>query len=323
MTNNKRLTYLDTAAGIFIIYMIFYHCSQFSGMTHNQVFKFLQVVFSCFMAWFFFKSGMFYKRDITFKEEFIHTLCKLWRPYLLFWFIGIVVEAIKYSSMGDTNLVHYVLTPFKSTLLYGGVNNGVLPMWFLVTLFAVRTLSPVMLKVCNGYGWAVCGVVGAILCHINGIYGWGFIHPYYISNFFPAMFFYGMGFLMKDKQFDKKIFLIALVIYAISFAWPFMVDFHVNSVTRGNTFLWYVYAIAGIIVINYICKNSIVQFKPVTDIGRNSMWWFLAHWPVISLLDIFYVNVCKISGGGIACGRIRNCYIDIGIVVPTCKPLSA
>ena len=76
-----------------------------------------------------------------------------------------------------------------------------------------------------------------------------------------------------------------------------MVDFHVNSVTRGNTFLWYVYALAGIIVINCICKKSVMQFKPVTDIGRNSMWWFLAHWPVLSLSDVFYVNICKIRGG--------------------------
>ena len=321
MTNNKRLIYLDTAAGIFIIYMIFYHCSQFADMTNNHVFKFLQVVFSCFMAWFFFKSGMFYKRDITVKEEFIHTLRKLWRPYILFWCIGIVVEAIKYSSIGDTNWMHYVLTPFKSSLLYGGVNNGASPMWFLVTLFAVRTLSPVMLKICNGYGWAVCGVVGAILCYINGMYGWGFIHPYYISNFFPAMFFYGLGFLMKEKQFDKEIFFIALVIYAISFAWSSMVDFQANSLTRGNAFLWYVYAPAAIVVFNYICKKVNYAVRPVTNIGRNSMWWFLAHWPVLCLSDIFYVNVCKISGGT-ACNRIYNSHVDIGIVTPSCKPLS-
>lgn len=297
MASNKRLIYLDTAAGIFIIYMIFYHCSQFADMTNNHVFKFSQVVFSCFMAWFFFKSGMFYKTGIMVKEEFIHTLHKLWRPYLMFWCIGIVVEAIKYYCMGETNWVHYVLTPFKSTLLYGGVNNGALPMWFLVTLFAVRTFSPVMLKVCNGYGWVVCGVVGVILCHINGIYGWGFIHPYYISNFFPAMFFYGLGFLIKDKQFNKEIFFIALVIYAISFAWPSMVDFQANSVTRGNAFLWYVYAPAAIVVFNYICKKVNRTIRPVTNIGRNSMWWFLAHWPVLCLSDIFYVNVCEISGG--------------------------
>ena len=111
------------------------------------------------------------------------------------------------------------------------------------------------------------------------------------------MFFYGLGFLMKEKQFDKEIFFIALVIYAISFAWPSMVDFQANSLTRGNAFLWYVYAPAAIVVFNYICKKVNYAVRPVTNIGRNSMWWFLAHWPVLCLSDIFYVNVCKISGG--------------------------
>ena len=62
MTNNKRLIYLDTAAGIFIIYMVFYHCCQFAVMTHNHVFEFLQVVFSCFMAWFSSSLACFIKQ---------------------------------------------------------------------------------------------------------------------------------------------------------------------------------------------------------------------------------------------------------------------
>ena len=127
---------------------------------------------------------------------------------------------------------------------------------------------------------------------------------------------------MKEKQFDKEIFFIALVIYAISFAWPSMVDFQANSLTRGNAFLWYVYAPAAIVVFNYICKKVNYAVRPVTNIGRNSMWWFLAHWPVLCLSDIFYVNVCKISGGGTACNRIYNSHVDIGIVTPSCKPLS-
>lgn len=297
MTNNKRLIYLDTAAGIFIIYMIFYHCSQFADMTNNHVFKFLQVVFSCFMAWFFFKSGMFYKRDITVKEEFIHTLRKLWRPYILFWCIGIVVEAIKYSSIGDTNWMHYVLTPFKSSLLYGGVNNGASPMWFLVTLFAVRTLSPVMLKICNGYGWAVCGVVGAILCYINGMYGWGFIHPYYISNFFPAMFFYGLGFLMKEKQFDKEIFFIALVIYAISFAWPSMVDFQANSLTRGNAFYGMFMLLLPLSCLIISAKKSITQLDLLQTSVETQCGGFLPIGLCYVFQIYFMLMYVKFRGG--------------------------
>lgn len=279
--------------------MVFYHCSQFSNIHHNYVSELLSIVFSCFMAWFFFKSGMFHKTDITsLKNEFIYAFQKLWRPYLLFWCIGIIISAVKFYSVGDTNWIHYLLTPIKSTLLSGS-NNGALPMWFLVTLLMVRTLSPIMLNKCRGYGWIICGIVGVILCFINSTHRMNLIKPYYFANFFPAMFFYGLGFYMKDKQFNLMTFVLAFVIYIISFIWPSTIDFRTNAPIRGNALLWYIYAAAGIMVFNYICKKINFSICFVTKIGQNSMWWFLAHWPILNLSNILYGNIYKLEGWGL------------------------
>lgn len=274
----RRLSYLDTVVGIFILYMIFYHCCLFSDMNNNLFYEYISVIFSCFMAWFFFKSGMFHRTNITVKCEFIHTLHKLWRPYTLFWCIGIVIGAIKYCNMGDTNWVHYILTPFKSTLLCGS-NGGAYPMWFLITLLSVRTLAPIFF---NKGRWIIFGVFGVILCLINGKCGMSFVRPYYISNFFPAMFFYGLGFNIRNKQFDVQIFFFAFVIYLISFVYPSVVDFRVNSMSIGEIPLWYIYAPAGIIVFNNFCRKIDKDVWPITNIGKDSMWWFLAHWPILN-----------------------------------------
>ena len=312
----KRLTYIDTVAGIFISYMIFMHCCQLSGM--DNACRFLSIVFSCFMALFFFKSGMFHKAGGTIRDEFTRTFNKLWRPYVLFWCIGFGVSAVKYYFHGDTNWIHYVLTPFKGTLLVSGSNGGALPMWFLVTLLLVRSLSPFVLKICDGKGWVICGIIGTVLCFINGRYGRGFIHPYYISNFFPAMFFYGLGFYMKERQFNKVVFTIAVVVYAVSFIWPSNLDFQANSATRGNALSWLIYATAGIVVFNCVSKSISHAVMPFTAIGRDSMWWFLAHWPILIISTLFYVNVCEISGGGIL---LAADFITVIILLTLLRPI--
>ena len=61
---DKRNNSLDMIAGIFIVYMIVLHILQWSNLTYlfgNAVFH----VFSFFMFWFFFKSGMFYREKLS------------------------------------------------------------------------------------------------------------------------------------------------------------------------------------------------------------------------------------------------------------------
>ena len=61
---DKRNNSLDMIAGIFIVYMIVLHILQWCNLTYvfgNVVFH----VFSFFMFWFFFKSGMFYREKLS------------------------------------------------------------------------------------------------------------------------------------------------------------------------------------------------------------------------------------------------------------------
>ena len=48
----------------------------------------------------------------------------------------------------------------------------------------------------------VCGLTGCLLAWYGRQYHT--IKPYYITNTFPAMFFYGMGYYMKEKQFHHN-----------------------------------------------------------------------------------------------------------------------
>lgn len=279
---NQRKTYLDTVAGILLVYMMFTHCAQFTGTFDTKICQTLSIAFSCFMPWFFFKSGMLHKDLPSPKDEFRYTLKKLWRPYVLFWCIGFVIHDLILYIDGDKYWVHYLLSPIKQTIWDGGTNNGELAMWFLSTFFCVRVLS-ISIKTISG-GWIACGVIGFVLCMFNKN---GIIHPYYVANFFPAMFFYGMGYYMKERQFCKSILIWAIVIFIVSFIFPSVVDFRTNSMAIGQIPLWYIYAPAGIIIFNNIFKNTFTIW-PFTTIGKNAMYCFLVHWPILKIIHILF-----------------------------------
>lgn len=293
----KRITYLDTIAGVLIIYMIFMHCCQLTHMTNSLLYKeWLSIIFSCFMGWFFYKSGMFHKEHATVKSIFLHTFKKLWRPYILFWFIGFFLNALCLYWDGDTDWTRYILSPIKQTIWDGGTNAGVLPMWFLVTLLLVRSFSSITLKFFRGYGWIFCGIIGVLLCLVHSQYEYGFLHPYYVMNFFPATFFYGLGYYMKNKQFELDVFIMALFLYLISFIYPSTVDFRVNIMKTGSLPLWYLYAPAAIIVFNFLAHKIKTNVYPFTVIGRDSMYWFLFHWPVLVIVNRLIINYTSFSG---------------------------
>ena len=314
----KRITYLDTIAGVLIIYMIFMHCCQFTHMTSSFLYKdLLSKIFSCFMGWFFYKSGMFHKENVTVKVMFLRTFKKLWRPYVLFWLIGYFINIICLCLDGDNNWIHYILSPIKQTIWDGGTNGGVLPMWFLVTLLLVRAFSPITLRFLRGYGWIVCGIIGVLLCLVNSRYGYGFLHPYYVVNFFPATFFYGLGYYMKNKQFELKIFVFATCLYLISFIYPSTVDFRVNTMKSGIFPLWYVYAPAAIIVFNFLAHKIQKDVYPFTIIGRDSMYWFLFHWPVLVITSRFIIKYFSFSG----CTLLISVFLSIVIMLTAIRPI--
>lgn len=131
----------------------------------------------------------------------------------------------------------------------------------------------------GGYGWVVCGLAGCFFARVNVIMGFT-LHPYYVFNIFPGMFFYGLGYVMKDRQYDRNTFLVGLAIYSVSLFYPSTVDFRVNGIREGLYSLWLVYAAAGIVVFNNIAR-FIGKVWPLTYIGRDSMYWFLCHWIVL------------------------------------------
>lgn len=278
-----RSIYLDSIGGLMILYMIFMHCCQFAHIMDTSLCRSLSVVFCCFMAWFFFKSGMFHNTNRDIRGSLQNCMTKFLRPYAALMLIGYIGHVLSLIYQHDYNWTHYLLSPIKECVLGGGVHSWALPLWFLVTLFGVKIVAVWILGKNKWGGVLICGLIGWILAIVGSHYKE--LRPYYMVNLFPALFFYGLGAKMKEMQFRRSVFLIALIAMAASFVFPSIVDFRTNRVMGGYYALWLIYALAGIIVFNNLAKRINKSIWPITNIGRNSMYWFLIHWVVLKTVS--------------------------------------
>ena len=92
---SQRIDYLDSIAGIMIVYMICYHILQWGGIDVINVFVMRPLFF--FMAWFFFKSGMFHKGCST-NEMLKKGFHKLILPFIVFTIIGYILYCRFYKN---------------------------------------------------------------------------------------------------------------------------------------------------------------------------------------------------------------------------------
>lgn len=106
---------LDTISGILILWMIYEHYNVSSGLYLSFAPPFL----FCFMAWFFYKSGMFHKQKKDTKIV-VQGWKRLIIPYISFtvigFFTGIVVKVLN----NDLDFAHYTLQSIWQIAKMGG-----------------------------------------------------------------------------------------------------------------------------------------------------------------------------------------------------------
>lgn len=276
---DKRNNSLDMIAGILIVYMIVYHILQWCNLTYvldNVVFH----VFSFFMFWFFFKSGMFYREKLS-KDILIWGGKRLIVPFVIFSIVGHLLLCIKLLQEGDYNWMHYVLSPIKSILLNGSL-GGNLPLWFLLSLLAVQLIFNYLSKKVNI--WLVIFAGYAIACILNIV---EYPFPLYLANISLGIAIYGLGYKMKNVQYKNNVFFFAFVVYVVILSLCYSsIDFRANQVAKGLYWIACLYAISGCIIINYLFSLVKVRLKMLEYIGRHSMNYYVMHWPILLLCSI-------------------------------------
>ena len=260
---NKRIPYIDVAAGILILWMIFQHAVQSAWLigssspgemyawNPNVWFPYLNF----FMPWFFYKSGAFFqKRSI--KDLLVKDYRKLMRTFLIWSLVGYMFYLLLGVYDHTLTLHDALYTPTRRFFFYGfiAINS---PLWFLITLIGVRFVANILLPQNDDqykhYKYAaivLCGALIAFGCHVYD----NPLVPLWVANGAAGLAFFTIGYWLHNYERCTWLLIPCVLGYIISciLGWN-SVCMHTNELLDGYYLLWFPSALCGIICFNAVC----------------------------------------------------------------------
>ena len=278
----KREKSLDAVCGVLIIHMIVGHAFDWSHITDGVFIEWSNRFLFFFMAWFYFKSGMFHKEQ-SLSESVKKGYARYLKPYILYSFVGELLRFVHIYRYGDTNVLHYSLSLIRDIALEGAV-YGNLPLWFLLSLFIVKAIVSFFddYNVPKSLALLIAFVTSFLL--EDG--GWyAFFIPCIVKNVLMGLLFYLSGCLLKRIQFCKSsLFISLLVSFFAIFLYPSHVDFRTGSILQGVWIMYVISSLALILLVNNLFAIKIFQISFLVNIGRNSLSYYCVHWILFEIV---------------------------------------
>ncbi len=271
---SKRDISLDAGAGMMMIVTVFHH----SGLLQSSPLS-LMHIFNFFMPWFFFKAGMYYK-----KQKIGTAVCKKYfKRYIIpaFFCIGIkIIEEIAYLYLrgGNEDGFHW----------YPAI------LWFIEALLLCRIIFDLLPEKSVYY---VIAVVSFIIADLINRYEPSL--PLILKEVPMGLFYMSMGYLLKDIQYVKdKIIIVAMFFLYILFLTviPSKVDMRMERIIFGLFEVAVIGNIVGIVLLNNltkICESYIPRF--LAYIGKESMSYYILHMSIMGAASVA-LDLCGING---------------------------
>ena len=254
--------------------MILYHILQWSGM-NNILSSYWMLPLSFFMFWFFYKSGMFYKERKR-KEILLGGGKKLMIPFIVFSLVGHLLQCVKMFMEGDTNLVHYILSPIKQVVLSGSV-GGNLPLWFLPSLLAVQLMYTWLYKYVRDEWIVLLSLTVAYALHAMNV-----SKPLYIGNVSLGLVIFAFGHVMRELQYKRMVLVLCGIVYLLLLILSVgSIDFRVNGVGKESYLLPVMFSLCGCIVINNLFRKGQWRIWILKYVGERAMSFYVLHWLVL------------------------------------------
>lgn len=274
-----RQDHLDCAHGLMILHMMFFHLCDETIVGTPFYYPILHTL-SFFMAWFFFKSGMFYReREIL---DVIKTGFK-----------KLIIPAVVFSIFG---FAFYWLTVNPHATISDEINHfyvfgsvhGHTPIWFLFSLFAVQ-LSFAVLSKCR-LNPAIIAILSLGLYFSSKYIGF---RPYWIYNTLLGLLFYSLGLLLKEHQYNRIATVICIALYFGLYFFHTDIDFQYGKFKPFAIAIpW---ALAGCILTNTLFKTvPRLCVAPISFFGRHAMEFYCTHIIVLYAIRIL-VNPYTLS----------------------------
>ena len=272
----KRNLYLDNIAGFFIMYMMIMHsCLFVKDDSYQIVGRFVYF----FMPWFFYKGGAFFKEKGSEKEFVLTSFRRLIIPYIIVSLIGFLISLGICLHKG-TSILDYLLSSIKTLVKTGTICGEVSHLWFLIGLFVSRLL----LYYFNKYNFVFWGIICSIILIIF-IFHLELTQIWYIFYSLTGFLYYGLGYMLREKQYTNSLFVISSLIYILSVIMTTYYDQH-NSILYSGVFeVALIYPIFACVFANNISKYFMNKKTIFCFISKYAMLLYVTHYPIMSLIS--------------------------------------
>jgi hypothetical protein len=288
----ERTIHLDIVCGLLVLWMIFGdHLRYMSGIQTFPGYDILRRLFFFFMAWFFFKSGMFYCDKRTVKEVIRHDWQKLGQTYLIGCSLAIILQLVYQLLLGHLDIKTFIIRNLIDVFNHGGASWNI-ALWFLMSLYVVKVL----------FSWMISKIPAIWIAIVTVLICWwfnkmGVFRPACIGNIPLGLFFYSCGYMMKDWQYQRLPFVSALIVGGCIFSLNAVnsFGFRINRVSSDDVYFVVIVAcICNILIFNNIFKKitpPILEF-----IGKNSMTFYVLHFPLGMLFSSIGIDLLCWTG---------------------------
>lgn len=177
---------------------------------------------------------------------------------------------------GDTNWVHYVLSPIKQVVLSGSV-GGNLPLWFLPSLLAVQLMYTYLHKYVRDEWIVLLSLAVAYELHAMDIN-----NLLYIGNVSLGLAVFAFGHAMRELQYKRLVFVLCGIVYLLLLILSVgSIDFRANGVGKESYMLPVFFSLCGCIVINNLFRKGQWRIWTLKYVGERAMSFYVLHWLVL------------------------------------------
>lgn len=287
-----RISWIDTAKGIAIFFVVWGHMTTFLP---NEI---RTIVYSFHMPLFFFLSGLFLKKENSFKLLVKKRISSLLKPYIYYAVLLYIVEYF----------FELIYPPFYAPLSLKGILTGTFTnLWFLPSLFFSLIFSFFILRIKRRKFLYLIIIICVLLGACNNILFKEIFPNTYILPVLPfridvslmSIPFVVLGsFFDSIKQKIKINILFFLVPFLLVCFGNFLIDqksVDMYGCDYSNFFLFYIAAFLGIFLIYnislYLEGNILLKFM-----GKNSLHIYALHKIFILPVQVSLVQIFDVTG---------------------------
>ena len=307
MGNNKRITWLDTAKGLGILLVVFFHLDNLNSLAYFE--KWGGWIVSFYMVFFFSLSGLF------FKNNKLGQRCKrLLKPYIIFYVFTYVFYLGKSIIRGgDVDLVNF-FNPFLGRP--DVVANP--PMWFLLALVEMNVIGSLLMKYMRPFIALGTSFALSYIAYLLGIYK--IPNLYYLESVLLCLpLFLGASlfreYLLRSYSWRLGVICIIASYFLFQISSCHYNNVSLNHIGSGYTLFIIIALLASVGFL--VVSQTIDKLPKISSIlnfyGKNSLVVLCTHMPLMVFQPIL-INVTGNPILGISLTFITVITLEIPII---------